>query len=68
MFIFSVLHRHTVATFIKIIDMAMASTRGHVEASFVGRSTWTKKRAMVLLLLQMVTNLRWVLEQSVIVN
>jgi len=58
MLIFPVLHRHTVAIFIKITDMATASTRGQMEASFVGRSTWTKKRAMVLLLLQMATNLR----------
>ena len=56
--VFPMLHRHTVAVFIKITDMDMVSTCGQMEASFVGRSTWTKKRAMVLLLLQMVTNLR----------
>ena len=56
--IFHVLHRHTVAIFIKITDMDVASTLGQMEASFVGHSIWTKKRAMVLLLLQMVTNLR----------
>ena len=56
--ILSVLHRITVAIFIKIVDMDMASTRGQMEASFVGRSTWTRKRAMALLHLQIATDLR----------
>jgi len=55
---FYVLHRPTVAVSIKITGMDLASTPGQMEASFVGHSIWTKRRAMVLLLLQMVTNLR----------
>ena len=58
--VFPVLHRYTKAIFTKIVDMDMVSTHGQMEASFVGHFTWTKKRAMVLLLLQMVTDLRWV--------
>ena len=55
---FSALHRCTKAIFIKIVDTDMVCTHGQMEASFVGRSTWTEKRAMVLLSLQMVTDLR----------
>ena len=55
---FPALHRCTKAIFIKIVDTDMVSTPGQMEASFVGRSTWTEKRAMVLLPLQMVTDLR----------
>ena len=55
---FSALHRCTKAIFIKIVDMDMVCIHGQMEASFVGRSTWTEKRAMVLLSLQMVTDLR----------
>jgi len=52
------LHRCPVATFIRIADMGMASTRGQMDVSFVECSTWTKRRAMALLHLQMVTDLR----------
>ena len=43
---------------IRIEDMDMVSTRGQTEASSLGCSTWTKRRAMALSLLQMETNLR----------
>ena len=56
--IFCAIHRCTKATFIKIVDMDMEFTHGQMEASFVGHSTWTKKRVMVLLPLQTVTNMR----------
>lgn len=56
--VFCVLRRHTKAIFIKTVDMGMVSTLGQMEASFVGRSTWTVKKVMVFLLLQMATNLR----------
>jgi len=54
----SLLYRYMTGIFIKTADMDMVSINGQMEASFVGHSTWTRKRAMVLLLLLTVTNLR----------